>query len=161
MCNESALIAARASSESVTRLHCEQAIERVIAGATLPPRPPLLPSNSILLCLFFNMSFPSHSLLLSHFLALLSLSLSISLHPPHAAGLEKKTLVLSPDEKRTVAYHEAGHAVCGWYLRYADPLLKVTSSTRLLFCYAFSSSLSFALCFADALHCEDWHLFPS
>ncbi len=40
-------------------------------------------------------------------------------------GLEKKTKVLSPEEKKTVAYHEAGHAVCGWYLQYADPLLKV------------------------------------
>jgi len=45
-------------------------------------------------------------------------------------GLEKKSLVLSPDEKRTVAYHEAGHAICGWYLRYADPLLKVSIIPR-------------------------------
>jgi len=41
------------------------------------------------------------------------------------AGLEKKTQVLQPDEKKTVAYHEAGHAVAGWYLQHADPLLKV------------------------------------
>lgn len=41
------------------------------------------------------------------------------------AGMEKKTNVLSPEEKKTVAYHEAGHAVAGWFLRYADPLLKV------------------------------------
>ena len=41
-------------------------------------------------------------------------------------GLEKKTQVLQPDEKRTVAYHEAGHAVAGWFLENADPLLKVT-----------------------------------
>lgn len=33
--------------------------------------------------------------------------------------------VLSPEEKKTVAYHEAGHAVTGWYLEHADPLLKV------------------------------------
>ena len=33
--------------------------------------------------------------------------------------------VLQPDEKRTVAYHEAGHAVAGWFLEHADPLLKV------------------------------------
>jgi len=39
--------------------------------------------------------------------------------------LEKKTQVLQPDEKRTVAYHEAGHAVAGWFLENADPLLKV------------------------------------
>lgn len=39
--------------------------------------------------------------------------------------MEKKTNVLQPEEKKTVAYHEAGHAVAGWYLQYADPLLKV------------------------------------
>lgn len=41
-------------------------------------------------------------------------------------GLEKKSLVLNPEEKKTVAYHEAGHAICGWYFKYADPLLKVS-----------------------------------
>lgn len=41
------------------------------------------------------------------------------------AGMERKSRVLSPEEKTTVAYHEAGHAVCGWYLEHADPLLKV------------------------------------
>lgn len=46
------------------------------------------------------------------------------------AGLEKKSKVLSVDEKTTVAYHEAGHAVCGWYLQYADPLLKVSIIPR-------------------------------
>jgi AFG3 family protein len=38
--------------------------------------------------------------------------------------------VLSPEEKRTVAYHEAGHAICGWFFRYADPLLKVSIIPR-------------------------------
>ncbi len=46
------------------------------------------------------------------------------------AGLEKKSLVLSPEEKKTVAYHEAGHAICGWFFRYADPLLKVSIIPR-------------------------------
>jgi len=45
-------------------------------------------------------------------------------------GLEKKTQVLQPDEKRTVAYHEAGHAVAGWFLENADPLLKVSIIPR-------------------------------
>lgn len=40
-------------------------------------------------------------------------------------GLEKKTKVLQPEEKKVVAYHEAGHAVAGWFLEHADPLLKV------------------------------------
>jgi len=46
------------------------------------------------------------------------------------AGLERKSRVLSPEEKKTVAYHEAGHAVCGWYLEHADPLLKVSIIPR-------------------------------
>merc|ERR1719245_2680211 len=46
------------------------------------------------------------------------------------AGMEKKTNVLGPEEKKTVAYHEAGHAVCGWFLEFADPLLKVSIIPR-------------------------------
>ncbi|CAG60717.1 uncharacterized protein GVI51_J01265 [Nakaseomyces glabratus] len=45
-------------------------------------------------------------------------------------GVERKTRLLSPEEKQVVAYHEAGHAVCGWYLKYADPLLKVSIIPR-------------------------------
>ena len=59
VCNEAALIAARAEAPAVEETHFELAIERVIAG------------------------------------------------------LERKSRVLSPEEKTTVAYHEAGHAVCG------------------------------------------------
>lgn len=46
------------------------------------------------------------------------------------AGLERKSRVLGKDEKKTVAYHEAGHAVCGWFLEHADPLLKVSIIPR-------------------------------
>ena len=45
-------------------------------------------------------------------------------------GLEKKSLVLTPEEKKTVAYHEAGHAICGWFFQHADPLLKVSIIPR-------------------------------
>lgn len=45
-------------------------------------------------------------------------------------GLEKKNKIISPDEKKIVAYHEAGHAICGWYLEYADPLVKVSIIPR-------------------------------
>jgi ATP-dependent Zn protease len=38
--------------------------------------------------------------------------------------------VISPEERRTVAYHEAGHAVVGWFLEYAEPLLKVSIVPR-------------------------------
>lgn len=45
-------------------------------------------------------------------------------------GLEKKTKIISPEEKRIVAYHEAGHAVAGWFLEHADPLVKVSIVPR-------------------------------
>ena len=45
-------------------------------------------------------------------------------------GLEKKTKVLTADEKRTIALHEAGHATLSWHLQYADPLVKVTIVPR-------------------------------
>ena len=45
-------------------------------------------------------------------------------------GLEKKNKIISPEEKKIIAYHEAGHAVCGWYLEHAYPLLKVTIVPR-------------------------------
>lgn len=45
-------------------------------------------------------------------------------------GVERKSKLLSPEEKRVVAYHEAGHAVCGWFLKFADPLLKVSIIPR-------------------------------
>src|ERR1700712_1251370 len=45
-------------------------------------------------------------------------------------GLERRSLVLSPEEKKTVAYHEAGHAICGWFFKWADPLLKVSIIPR-------------------------------
>lgn len=45
-------------------------------------------------------------------------------------GLEKKNKLISPEEKQIVAYHEAGHAVAGWYLEHADPLVKVTIVPR-------------------------------
>ncbi len=45
-------------------------------------------------------------------------------------GLEKKNKIISPEEKKIVAYHEAGHAIAGWFLEYADPLLKVSIVPR-------------------------------
>ncbi|TAE42234.1 MAG: ATP-dependent metallopeptidase FtsH/Yme1/Tma family protein [Runella slithyformis] len=45
-------------------------------------------------------------------------------------GLEKKNKLISPEEKKIVAYHEAGHAVSGWFLEHADPLVKVTIVPR-------------------------------
>ncbi|KAG6762178.1 hypothetical protein POTOM_032667 [Populus tomentosa] len=45
-------------------------------------------------------------------------------------GLEKKNKVISKLERKTVAYHESGHAVAGWFLEHAEPLLKVTIVPR-------------------------------
>ena len=45
-------------------------------------------------------------------------------------GLEKKNKLISPQEKEIIAYHEAGHAICGWYLPHASPLVKVTIVPR-------------------------------
>ena len=45
-------------------------------------------------------------------------------------GLEKKTKIISPEEKKIVAYHEAGHAIVGWFLEHAAPLLKVSIVPR-------------------------------
>ncbi len=45
-------------------------------------------------------------------------------------GLEKKNKIISPEEREIIAYHEAGHAVCGWLLEHASPLVKVTIVPR-------------------------------
>ncbi len=45
-------------------------------------------------------------------------------------GLEKKNKIILPEEKRIIAYHEAGHAVSGWFLEHAHPLVKVTIVPR-------------------------------
>ncbi len=45
-------------------------------------------------------------------------------------GLEKKNKIILPEEKEIIAYHESGHAICGWFLEHAYPLLKVTIVPR-------------------------------
>ena len=45
-------------------------------------------------------------------------------------GLEKKNKLISPEEREIVAYHEAGHAITGWFLRYSDPVVKVSIVPR-------------------------------
>ena len=45
-------------------------------------------------------------------------------------GLEKKNKIISPEEKEVIAFHEAGHAICGWFLEHASPLVKVTIVPR-------------------------------
>ena len=45
-------------------------------------------------------------------------------------GLEKKNKIISPKEKKTIAFHEAGHATVSWMLEHAAPLVKVTIVPR-------------------------------
>ena len=45
-------------------------------------------------------------------------------------GLEKKSKIISPNEKKTIAFHEAGHATVSWMLEHASPLVKVTIVPR-------------------------------
>ncbi len=45
-------------------------------------------------------------------------------------GLEKKNKIITPEEKRAIAFHEAGHATCSWMLEHAHPLVKVTIVPR-------------------------------
>lgn len=100
VCNEAALIAARYLNPSVNAKHFEQAIERVIGGPSLNDK------------VFLNKETAA-------------VIVTPTLRPVVFSGLEKKTQVLQPTEKKTVAYHEAGHAIVGWFLQHADPLLKV------------------------------------
>lgn len=46
------------------------------------------------------------------------------------AGLEKKNKLISPHERKIVAYHESGHAIVGWFLEHTDPVLKVSIVPR-------------------------------
>jgi len=46
------------------------------------------------------------------------------------AGIQKKSNPLSPEERRTVAYHEAGHAIVSWMLKYTEPVLKISVVPR-------------------------------
>lgn len=46
------------------------------------------------------------------------------------AGLEKKSKIISPEEKKIIAFHEAGHAVASWLLKHVDPLIKVSIIPR-------------------------------
>lgn len=45
-------------------------------------------------------------------------------------GLEKKNKLISPEEKKIVAYHEAGHAISGWFLEHSHPLVKLSIIPR-------------------------------
>ena len=56
-------------------------------------------------------------------------------------GLEKKNKLISPREKKIVAYHEAGHAIAGWFQEHTDPVIKVSIVPRGLAALGFAQSL--------------------
>ncbi len=56
-------------------------------------------------------------------------------------GLEKKNKLISPKEKKIVAYHEAGHAIAGWFLEHTDPVVKVSIVPRGLAALGFAQYL--------------------
>jgi len=67
------------------------------------------------------------------------------------AGLEKKDLTIDPHERRVVAFHEAGHALTGWVLEHADPVMKVSIVPRGKAALGYSQSLPRDV----SLHTED------
>ncbi|KAM0999431.1 hypothetical protein FF1_006127 [Malus domestica] len=103
VCNEGALIAARNESALVTMQHFEAAIDRIIGGLEKKNRvAPYVELEQVL-------------------------SIDLDLVGPTLASIMQ---VISKLERRTVAYHESGHAVTGWFLEHAEPLLKVTIVPR-------------------------------
>jgi cell division protease FtsH len=70
-------------------------------------------------------------------------------------GLEKRNRLISPEEKKIIAYHEAGHALCGWYLEHTDPLVKVTIIPRGVAALGFAQYLPLERYIVDTDHLED------
>ena len=57
------------------------------------------------------------------------------------AGLEKKSKIITPEERKIVAYHESGHAITGWFLKHTDPVIKVSIVPRGLAALGYAQSL--------------------
>lgn len=70
-------------------------------------------------------------------------------------GLEKRNKIISPGEKRVIAYHEAGHAVAGWYLEHAHPLIKVTIVPRGVAALGYAQYLPKEMYIRNTDHMED------
>jgi len=62
------------------------------------------------------------------------------------SGVAKKSRVLSPQEKKVVAYHEAGHALVGWLLKHTDTLMMVCYSQLLLMLVVISHAIVMMRC---------------
>ncbi|KAG8487955.1 hypothetical protein CXB51_018815 [Gossypium anomalum] len=110
VCNEAALIAARNESAVITMEHFEGAIDRVIGG---------LEKKNKVCCSSSSACFVYLCTALYYW----------DFYSISVAGYGTGD-VISKLERRTVAYHESGHAVAGWFLEHAEPLLKVTIVPR-------------------------------
>ncbi|MBA0706844.1 hypothetical protein Golax_018930 [Gossypium laxum] len=128
VCNEAALIAARNESAVITMEHFEGAIDRVIGGLEKKNKVCCSSSSACFVYLgtalyywdFYSIFVPGYG---TGDLPVCNEGLS---HLKFCSGLQ----VISKLERRTVAYHESGHAVAGWFLEHAEPLLKVTIVPR-------------------------------
>jgi len=70
-------------------------------------------------------------------------------------GLEKKNKIILPEEKKVIAYHEAGHAVSGWFLEHAHPLVKVTIVPRGVAALGYAQYLPKEMYIRNTDHLED------
>ncbi|RZR72274.1 hypothetical protein BHM03_00011834 [Ensete ventricosum] len=124
VCNEAALVAARSEETQVTMQHFEAAIDRIIGG--------LEKKNKVSFNILFSM-FKCCELITEHVNIMQEEIVRRSSPHRRRRGEEGGDVaedVISKLERRTVAYHEAGHAVAGWFLEHAEPLLKVTIVPR-------------------------------
>lgn len=138
VCNEAALIAARSESKLITMQHFEDAIDRVIGGLEKRNKVFIM-SDLLVLFTLWNMFLPINVILLRGALIFICAGLILSTIGSQYDKWFYHLLtriwncfnqVISKIERQTVAYHESGHAVAGWFLEHAEPLLKVSIIPR-------------------------------
>ncbi|KAM3185521.1 hypothetical protein ACTXT7_006203 [Hymenolepis weldensis] len=151
VCNEAALIAAREDAKSVTLKHFDAAIDRVIAGLEKKSQLFYMPFST--LSVYYDNKTDATNKTTRWSTSHVKLtqcvdSVECQVTRPQAfeatrvSGVEPNRKVrfiqlgnivlrvLQPEEKKTVAYHEAGHATVGWFLEHCNPLLKVSIIPR-------------------------------
>ncbi|KAL4193009.1 hypothetical protein AMTRI_Chr06g197240 [Amborella trichopoda] len=120
VCNEAAVIAITNDRTYVTMEHFEAAIDWIIGGLEKKNKVDMfLLFRSFMLYLCVSVAEWICVSILFHFMPC-----------PNSFDILLFKMVMRKLECRTVAYHEAGHGVAGWFLEYAEPLLKVTIAPR-------------------------------
>jgi len=74
------------------------------------------------------------------------------------SGVAKKSRVLSPQEKKVVAYHEAGHALIGWLLKHTDTLMLVSYNMLLLMFIFYTTGLCVCILVQSSAAKERYYL---